>query len=92
MTLAYPSVADCLERVGIVHETLQGSKFLVEQEDDTALRVSDPWGNHFRLVHCEPTARDPSGQQPGDGESMGLSLQDLTIYTPVNSNMAGCKR
>ena len=56
------------------------------------MRVTDPWGTTFRLVEGSNDERDPRGKQPGDGISEGLAMRDLTIYSPLDCNMAGIAR
>ena len=88
VTLSFPDLSTLAKKYEDVKQQLTGSKFQLQHETDR-LVVTDPWGTQFHLLQGH--ARDPRGEQPG-GTSAGLSLQDLTIYTPPRCNMAGIAR
>jgi hypothetical protein len=96
ITLAYPDLNALQGRFhdGGIQQKLEGSKFrMIRVEEDGALIVSDPWGNTFRLVSGnDESDKDSRGRQPGDDDSEGLAMRDITIYTPANCNLAGIAR
>lgn len=93
VTLAYhpDDIDQLLSRVESVAAVLEGSKFACTKSSDGSLAVADPWGSRFRLVAGAADERDPRGKQPGP-ITKGLTMTDLTIYTPVDCNMAGIGR
>lgn len=66
------------------------SKFemtIIEENDEAALMVTDPWGTNFRIVEEDRrNERDNRGNQPG-GQLEGIGISDLTIHGPINCNL-----
>ena len=91
VTLAFPDMDAFKCRLEEAKTQLRGSQFEVKESDHEALLVVDPWGNHFRLVQGDRTELDGRGVQDG-GPSKGLSIRDLTIYTPLEANIDGIAR
>ena len=90
VTLAFPNLQQVLGRCEAASAAMNGSQFACERDGD-ALLVTDPWGSKFRLVEGSDDDRDDRGTQPGQ-VSEGLGLVDLTLFTPMGSNMAGIGR
>lgn len=71
------------------------SKFqmtIIEENDEAALMVTDPWGTNFRIVEEDKrNERDNRGNQPG-GQLEGIGISDLIIHGPINCNLDGIGR
>jgi hypothetical protein len=91
VTLAFPDIDTVKGRFEEARTQLKGSQFHLKESDNETVLVVDPWGNLFRLVHGDVTELDERGVQDG-GPSKGLSMRDLTIYTPFKANMDGIAR
>jgi hypothetical protein len=91
ITLVYPDLAPLEERFDAAQKALEGSCFETRTADGGGLMVVDPWGSKFRIVEGSLEERDSRGSQPGE-VSEGVSMRDLTIHTPVGSNLQGIGR
>lgn len=93
MTLVYPDIEDLLKRYIQVDQSqvLKESKFSVQQTTGKELDVTDPWGTQFRVIEGDSSHRDSRGTQPGS-TSLGYSMSDITIHTPMDCNLLGIQR
>lgn len=55
------------------------------------IRITDPWGSKFQIVASQERVKDVRGTQGGDS-SVGTCIEDITIYTSSNANIAGIAR
>ena len=75
------------------HELLKGTHFKVVRYGDKEMHVTDPWGTNFRIFSSNK-AKDGRGVQNNidNAESLGNCMDNLTIYTPPEANIAGIAR
>lgn len=67
----------------VVEEEQGGNESLI-------IRVTDPWGSKFTIAASDK-GKDVRGVQGGEA-SLGNCMDDLTIFTPSNANIAGIAR
>jgi catechol 2,3-dioxygenase-like lactoylglutathione lyase family enzyme len=100
ITTVYPSLNLLKERYNNImnnnqNNCLKESKFnmiIIEENDEAALMVTDPWGTNFRIVEEDKrNERDNRGSQQGE-QSEGIGISDLTIHVPMNCNLDGIGR
>ena len=91
ITLSYPDFGGISDRLEAAKKALKSSKFDAAIVGDEKWKVTDPWGNQFRIVTGEASERDTRGQQSGP-PAEGLAMRDLTIYTATSANLPGIAR
>lgn len=76
-----------------VQNVLKDSHFDLKEISSDEIKVTDPWGSKFKIVASDKI-KDVRGLQNnvGDASSLGTCMDDLTIHTPSNTNMAGIAR
>lgn len=91
---SFQKLLDNYETNEEMRRLLQNTKFLFEQKEsklDKHVRVTDPWGTKFVIKTSDKISKDSRGLQNGEA-SLGSSLENLTFYTPSDTNLAGIGR
>jgi len=73
-----------------IQNILKDSHFDLTAETSDKISITDPWGSKFTIVASEKV-KDVRGVQGGDA-SLGTCMDDLTIYTHPDANIAGIAR
>jgi hypothetical protein len=76
--------------MAIIQDGRQSSEEDSGSRSGSVLQITDPWGTKFKLVASEKK-KDARGVQGGDA-SLGTCMDDLTIFTHSNANIAGIAR
>eukprot|EP00559_Dactyliosolen_fragilissimus_P000734 CAMPEP_0184867442 /NCGR_PEP_ID=MMETSP0580-20130426/26568_1 /TAXON_ID=1118495 /ORGANISM="Dactyliosolen fragilissimus" /LENGTH=298 /DNA_ID=CAMNT_0027367737 /DNA_START=334 /DNA_END=1230 /DNA_ORIENTATION=+ len=80
----------CYKQNQNVQNTLKGSHFDLVEETSGVFRVIDPWGSKFKIISSDKQ-KDIRGLQGGK-TSLGTCMDNLTIHTYSNANIAGIAR
>mmetsp|Transcript_7465 Transcript_7465/g.16935 ORF Transcript_7465/g.16935 Transcript_7465/m.16935 type:complete len:407 (-) Transcript_7465:1767-2987(-) len=103
ITLVYDDLEGLMERYNAYLDDdekfapLKETEFLVGVVDDMMI-VTDPWGTQFCILPSDDPDEDRAahvGAQPvmdGHEPSMGLTMEDLTVYVSDGENLEGIGR